>query len=119
METLQLDIEIIDENASELVISLKEYLEDEIPEIESIKVHRKTSQTGSMSGGELSNILGAIIKEAVKPLTELVKCIQIWIQAQNTEIRIKKGKNEIVINTNNTKKAEDLVKLLLEKGQKL
>jgi len=87
---MNIEIELIGENVERQLIYLKDSLEgSEIEGLAEVQVKQREGNIGEMGIGEITNSLEAIIKAAGAPLTELVKCLQTFIESFKTSLKIK------------------------------
>jgi hypothetical protein len=100
---MELHILLQGENAVNAAIRLKEFIESSyIDGLERAKVDRNVLKPGEMGAGDLLGSITAIIEAAEKPLVELVKCLQkfvdqyttmIIVPTKNGDIKLKKGRS--------------------------
>ena len=67
-----------------------------------------------MAIGEILSSLTAFISTANNPLTELVKCLQTYIQSFRTTIEIKVGDNAVKIESKNPEDTQKIVSEILK-----
>jgi hypothetical protein len=81
------------------ILHLKEQLDkDAIPGVHKIEVDRIRSGDNEMGAGEILNSVTGMIHALEKPLVELVKCLQKYVDNYRTRIRIpQKNGQDIVL----------------------
>jgi hypothetical protein len=124
MENLNFELTLIGEDAEKQVINFKNFLEKQsIEDLDELLVKRTEHQEGQMGVGGILGSVSGVIRAASQPLTELVKCLQKYIQSFNTEIEIKISEGEktkyVKLSGKDPKKVEDLVKLILADNSNL
>ena len=87
---MKIEIKIINENAQKQIVHLKKYIESKrIDTLEHVEINKSALMNGQMSSGTFLDSITLLISSAQTPISELVKCLQIYIQNFKTEIHIK------------------------------
>ena len=118
---MELQIRFSEQATQAQLLNLKKEIDKyRIPELEKIDLDRNESEVGGMSGlGNFVGSLVALITAAKNPLTELVKCLQIYTKKYRTELEVIVGDIHVNIKSDNIKKDEDIVKSILEAAKEL
>lgn len=116
MQKEKIIIEVNEEiNLQKHLINLREFVEKRnIEGLDMIDLTERQVEEGKMAIGEILSSLTAIISAANNPLTELVKCLQVYIQSFRTSIEIKVGDNSIKIDSKKPEETEIIVSKILE-----
>ncbi len=95
---MNLEIRLADSESKTALINLKNFIDRASPEgLLETKISRAESKTGEMNAGDLLNSIKVVIEAASKPLVELVKCLQKYVDNFRTEIIIPHKKGNITI----------------------
>lgn len=96
---MELEIVLDQSDYKQGIINLKKYIEGKgIPGVERIEVNRQEQPANSQGIGDILNSIGTLIEAAEKPLVELVRCLQKYVENYRTKITIpsKNGKNIVL-----------------------
>lgn len=110
---MELLITIANGQAQDL-IHLNSFILARSPEgLDNSEIINKPQDAGAMGIGVFLGIK-AIIQSASKPLVELIKCLQKYVDNYRTEIKIKANGKDIVIKKGRSMSAEELTNLVTE-----
>ena len=100
---MELKIVLPEENSRQGIIHLKNFIDQtSIDGIEETEIERAVHQGDQMGAGDILGSIKTVIEAAEKPLVELVKCLQkyvdnyrtvITIPTQNGNIELKHGRS--------------------------
>lgn len=112
---MELQILLSEENSKQGVINLKNFIDKaSIDGVEETHVERSLHTKGQMGAGNILNSITTIIEAAEKPLVELIKCLQKFVDNYRTEITIPtKNGEKIVLSHGRSMKAEELRELVV------
>ncbi|XZF12784.1 hypothetical protein ACTHGU_13435 [Chitinophagaceae bacterium MMS25-I14] len=113
---MEVQIQLPADTPHQQVMRLKEYIiASEISGIDDVAIKRGAVDADSMGGlGDLTGTITAIITAAAGPLTELVKCLNTFIEGFRTELSIEVDNKKISLKTGDPKKAEELAQSILQ-----
>ena len=112
---MELQILLLDENAKHGIVNLKNFIDKaSIDGVEETEIERKPEEEGQMGAGDILGSIKTIIEAAEKPLIELIKCLQKYVNNYRTEISIptKNGEN-IVLSHGRSMSATELQNLVI------
>ncbi|KAA9034552.1 hypothetical protein FW778_22205 [Ginsengibacter hankyongi] len=111
---MRIQILLPEENSKEGIINLKNFIDRaSIEGIDSAEINRSEHTDGQMGAGDILNSITTIIQAAEKPLVELVKCLQKFVDNYRTKITIPTEKGDIIISHGRSMKAEQLQELVV------
>lgn len=96
------------------IIDLKNLIEKtSINGVEKLQIMRSEHNLGHMGIGDIINSLTAVVEAAEKPLVELIKCLQSFVDNYRTEITIPtKANTNITIKHGRSMSADELKNLI-------
>jgi hypothetical protein len=111
---------VLAEKSNQGIINLKKFIDKaSIDGVEETEIERGTHKEGQMGAGDILNSIKTLIEAAEKPLVELVKCLQKFVDNYRTEITIPtKNGERIVLSHGRSMKAEELKEIVvaIQKG---
>lgn len=111
---MEIKIILAEEPSVEGIIFLKSFIDKaSIDGLEETEIDRTVHAEGQMGAGMLLNSITAIIHAAEKPLIELVKCLQKYVDNYSTMITIPTKDGNIEIKHGRSMAPEDLKKLVV------
>jgi hypothetical protein len=88
---------ILEDSNKTGIINLKNYLEKaSIDGVDEIEVNRTEHADDQMGAGAILSSITALISSAKNPLTELIKCLQKYVDNFRTKVRIPDGKGGVI-----------------------
>jgi hypothetical protein len=101
-------------NSKQGVINLKNYIDRaSIEGVVQSEVERASHYNGEMGAGAILGSISTVVEAAHKPLTELVKCLQKYVDNYRTEITIPTKNGNIVLSVGRSMKADKLKELVV------
>ena len=92
---------------------LKDFLVREgVSGLENVEIERVDHRVGQMGMGAFTGSIKAIIEAAEKPLVELIKCLQKYVNNYRTHITIPTKNGPIELSHGRSMKAEELKELV-------
>ena len=112
---MELQILLSEENAKHGIINLKNFIDKaSIDGVSETEIEREPDEDGEMGVGDLLGSIKTIIEAAEKPLIELIRCLQKYVNNYRTQITIptKNGKH-IVLTHGRSMDAKELQELVV------
>ena len=112
---MELKIILEQDNYRKGIIHLKEQLDkDGIDGMVSTEVDRATVSKNEMGAGDIINSITSVIHAAEKPLVELVRCLQKFVDNYRTKIRIpRKNGKDIILEHGRSMTADQLKEIVV------
>jgi len=112
---MELNISLPGDKPKEAIIHLSNYLQKaSIDGLEKLEIDRGDSKPDQMGVGIMLNSVSALIVAAQKPLVELIKCLQKYVDNYKTDINITTGSGKILkISKGRNMTAKELQDLLV------
>lgn len=112
---MEIQFSLPEQESPQGIINLKNYIDKAgIEGISETVVLRATHKENEMGAGNILSTLKSYIDAAQKPLTELIKCLQLYVKNYRTEITIPtKNGEKIVLSHGRSMTAEELEKLTI------
>jgi len=116
---MELNIILEDEN-KQGIINLKNFIDKaSIDGLEDTEISREVHGDGQMGAGAILSSIVTVIDAAEKPLLELVKCLQKYVDNFRTKIKIPDGKGSYIeISHGRSMKPDELKELIVAIQQK-
>jgi hypothetical protein len=109
---MNVQITLSDAASPESTANLKSFIDHQgIPGI-ATDIERKAVPEGAMGVGDLLLAVKAIIEAAQAPLTELVKCLQKYVENYRTSITIETPNGKVQIDRGRNTSAADVEKII-------
>jgi hypothetical protein len=109
---MNVQIALADAPSPESTANLKSFIDQHGITGLTTDIERKPAPEGAMGVGDLLLAVKAIIEAAQAPLTELVKCLQKYVENYRTSITIKTPNGEVKIDRGRNTSAEDVEKII-------
>jgi hypothetical protein len=111
---MKLSILILDGQTKDLIIMLKKYVDkSSIDGITQNDIDTVKNMEGEMGASDILNSITMIIEAAEKPLVELVKCLQRFVDNYRTKISIPSKNGPIEIIHGRSMKPEELKEVIV------
>ena len=111
---MELHILLPDENSAKAAIHLKDFIDSSyINGVEKTEVNRLSPVAGEMSAGNLLGSITMIIQAAQKPLVELIKCLQKYVDIYTTTVTIPTEHGPIKLKHGRSMSAKELEELVV------
>ena len=113
---MKLRLSLPAQSSLQQVVYLKGLIvESAIDGIGDVEIERASVLSDGMSGlGNFANTIVAVVSASSRPLSELVKCLNTFIENFRTEVEISVGDKKVVLKSGNLKQSEELVKTILQ-----
>ena len=110
---MKIDIFLPEATSKEGILVLKDYIDKaSINGLEAVTVERAVVQPGEMGAGGILNAVKAVIHAAEKPLVELVKCLQKYVDNYRTTVTIPTKNGNIELKHGRSMSATELKELV-------
>jgi hypothetical protein len=111
---MELVISLPEKDSRQSIINLKNYIDRaSIEGVEGTIIERAVHANGEMGAGEILGSIKAIIQAAEKPLVELVKCLQKFVDNYRTVITIPTKNGNIELKHGRSMTAQQLKELVV------
>jgi len=107
---MELQITLPENASKESVTHLKHYIDQKSIDSVLTELEKASYKSGELGIGMILGSIKLIIDAAQKPLIELVKCLQKYVDTYRTEIKI----GEITISKGRSMKPEELESLVIK-----
>lgn len=88
---------ILEDNNKSGIINLKNFIEKaSIDGVETVEINRDIHSDGEMGAGAILSSITAMLSAVKNPLTELVKCLQKYVDNFRTTLKVSDGKGGFI-----------------------
>ena len=117
---MEIQLIIQNSNKPEAAGHLRTFLlRESIDGLKAIDIERDTHTDGQMGAGAVLNSIKAVINAAEKPLVELVKCLQKYVENYRTTVTIPTKNGNIEISHGRSMSPKDLKELVTAIQEKI